>query len=133
LATPQTGYKLYPAYPVTKPSTVSKADSAASDACSAKPQGISPGDVAFVVCVGPGGAGDGAPHGISPAKAETERTNVITVVISNLFMDVSPVIRFNDARILTSNRLKQLEKLLARRKRGKLVSESQLQAFFHSR
>jgi hypothetical protein len=37
------------------------------------------------------GAGDGAPHGMSPAKAETERTNVIAMVISNLFMDVSPV------------------------------------------
>jgi len=62
-----------------------------------------------------GGAGDGAPHGISPARAETERTSVIPVVISNLFMDVSPVVELNDARILTSNRLKQLKKLLARR------------------
>ncbi len=80
---------LYPH--ATKPITVSKADSAVSDICSAKPHGISPGNVASVVCVVPLGTGDGAPQGMSPAKAETERTNVIARVISNLFMDVSPV------------------------------------------
>jgi hypothetical protein len=68
----------------------SKPDSPASDICSAKSHGISPGAVAFVFWV-LGGA-DGAPHGISPAKAELESTNVIAVVISNLFMEVSPVV-----------------------------------------
>jgi hypothetical protein len=28
---------------------------------------------------------------MSPAKVETERTNVIAIAISNFFMDVSPV------------------------------------------
>jgi hypothetical protein len=39
----------------------------------------------------PTSAGDGAPHGMSPAKAETERTNVIAMVVNNFFMAVSPV------------------------------------------
>jgi hypothetical protein len=41
-------------------------------------------------CV-PLGAGAGAPTpGISPAKAETERTEVKAIAIRNLFIDVAP-------------------------------------------
>jgi len=72
----------------------SKPGNPVSDICSAKPQGISPGDVGLGVCIVSGGGGTGAPHGISPAKAEHESINVIAVVIRNLFMEVSPVVGF---------------------------------------
>jgi len=77
----------------------------------------------------PGGGGEGAPHGISPAKAEHESINVIVVVINNRFMGSFSCCGISDARILTSNRLKQPKKLLASRKRGKLVSELAIASF----
>jgi hypothetical protein len=98
-------------YTVSKPSTDSKADSAASDTCSVKPlvdtspgtDGVSPDDVALVVSVDPGGAGEVKPLvDTSPARAETENRQVKANVITKRFMDVSPLRFFGDAKFLTS-------------------------------
>src|SRR5687767_11978250 len=53
------------------------------------PGAVTPGGV----CVSPG-AGDVTPHvGISPASAIPVGTHVNAIVIKNLFIDVSPVLR----------------------------------------
>lgn len=54
--------------------------------------GMLPGEVSSVVCVVPLGGGDITPQvGISPAKAEAERTHVKAIVIRDRFIDVSPL------------------------------------------
>ncbi len=91
-------------YPIAnKPSTASKADSAALDISSVTtPVCVSPGEVVVVVCVVPWGAGEGEPLvGISPAKADVESTHAKTIAINNRFMFVSPL-KVEDARFLTS-------------------------------
>src|ERR1700730_2686258 len=94
----------------TAPSTHSTRSSAASDASCAKPtDGISPG--AVEVDAGGGGGGAVTPTvGTSPAKTEAERTQVTTSVIIKRFIQVSP---FEDARLLTSERIEQLPEVLA--------------------
>lgn len=72
--------------------------------------GISPG---VVEAVGVGfGAGDGEPSlGMSPAKAEEKRAHVRAIAMRNRFIG-SPLI-FGDARVLTSEIIEQLPKVLA--------------------
>jgi hypothetical protein len=51
------------------------------------------------VCVSPG-AGDVTPHvGISPASAVPDKTHVNAIVIKNLFIDVSPVLRLRRCKL----------------------------------
>jgi hypothetical protein len=55
--------------------------------------------VVLVIAGGSGGGGGTKSHGICPAKAETESTQVRTVVIVKRFIDVSPL-RFGNAKLL---------------------------------
>lgn len=87
-----------PTQAARKPSTVSKADSAASDTCSAAPLvGISPVEVSVVVCVAPLGGGAGTPpEGMSPAKAGDERAHARITDIRNRFTDFLLLSRMQD-------------------------------------
>jgi hypothetical protein len=67
---------------------------------------MSPGRVDIspvAVCVAPlGGGGAGPTMGTSPAKAETERTQLRLIAITKRFMDVL-LMEIDDARVLTSS------------------------------
>jgi hypothetical protein len=61
----------------------------------------------------PSGAGDGEPRlGISPAKAKVERAQVRITVITNRFMEVSPLILAMQ-EFLHRVRIEQLPEVLA--------------------
>jgi len=84
-------------YTHSKPKTISNADCAALESCSATPLvetspgtvGTSPGEVVLADSGG-GGCGPGT-VGMSPANAEVDTTQVRTIVIKKRLMFVSPL------------------------------------------
>ena len=80
------------------------------------PDGMSPGAVEFVVAASLFGDGAGKPSvGISPAETEPARAQLTASVIRSRFMEV--LLRFGDARFLTSQRIEQLPEIVARETR----------------
>jgi len=57
----------------------------------------------MLICVDPVGGGVGVVIGMSPAKAETEKTHVKAIAITNRFIRFSPLI-LSDAKSRTTKR-----------------------------
>lgn len=120
-------------YTHSKPKTISNADSAALESCSAAPLveispgtlGTSPGEVVLVVCP-VGGCGPGT-VGMSPASAGAERTHIKANADRNRFMDLSPF-EIGDARTLTSDENRATSGSSCKRALRQLISGSQLHA-----